>query len=90
MLEFLNVLVTSSLGLTKDTHKTVFFCGRTNKSVGMVNHPYHKAKKLFFSLKSGCFRRKIGKKKKKMSESVAGYYKTKKKEEKKPLMWGGS
>ena len=39
----------------------------------------NKQKNTFFSLKSGCFSPKNGKKKKKLSKSVSGSYKTKKK-----------
>ena len=46
--------------------------------------PLPLSKKKLFSLKSGCFSPKIGKKKKKkkMSKSVSGYYETKKKKKK--------
>ena len=52
------------------THiKCFFFSGRITKGVRRVNLPDHGAKKnTFFSLKSGCYSRKTGKKKKKMSK----------------------
>ena len=56
-----------------------FFESRTTKGVGRVNPSDHKAKKPFFSLKSGCYSPKIGRKKKKLSKSVSGYYKKEKK-----------
>ena len=55
----------------------------TTKSVGRVNPTDHLAKNHFFSIKSGCFSPKIGKKKTKLSKSVSGYYKIKRKKEKK-------
>ena len=43
-------------------YRQIFFSGRTIKGVGKVNLPDHFAKKHFFSLKSGCFSPKLGRK----------------------------
>ena len=66
--------------IREDTHKNSVFLvvGQLRVQEGH-KAKNRKAKKNFFSPKSGCFSTKIGKKKKKLSKSVSGYYKNKKK-----------
>ena len=75
-------LIFLTTALREDTHKkNVFFSGRTTKGVGRVSPLTTKQKTTFFSLKTGCFSPKIGKKKTKLSKSVSGisgFCKTKK------------
>ena len=66
----------------KGRHTYFFFSGRTTKGVERVNPPDHYAKNHFFSLKSGCFSPKIGKKTKKFQNPFQAIITLKKREKK--------